>query len=172
MPLQDAEQRRDIAGDIIDHLSSRCPSTAEKHTAHADKWLGVSLVRNRLDSPRQILAEASLAADIGRGRPDGHHSPITFVHEISAQRIGKPRRVVSAIGGLALSIWASDGPGWCWTRGTKRWRASAPVTSGEGIIRFLRGYHAIDRVKEASSTMLSGSFAASLRARSPDELSI
>jgi hypothetical protein len=67
---------------------------------------GISLVRNRLDAPHQRLTEASLAADLGRGRPDGHHRPITFVHEISAQRIGKPRHVVSAIGGLALSNWA------------------------------------------------------------------
>jgi hypothetical protein len=49
-------------------------------------------VRDRLDAPRELLAEASLAANIRRGRPDGRDGAkaIAVVHFSKAQRIDNP----------------------------------------------------------------------------------
>jgi hypothetical protein len=79
--LQDPEQRRDVAGYVVDDLPPRRPAAAEEHPAHPDERLGIGRVLDRLDTPCELLAQPSLAADIGGCRPDWRHRPeIIFFH--------------------------------------------------------------------------------------------
>ena len=82
VPLQDAEQGCDVARDVVDDLPPGRPPPPEENPAHADERLGIGLVRDRFDAPRELLAEPALAADIRRGRPNGRDraKAIVVVH--------------------------------------------------------------------------------------------
>src|SRR5437667_3867539 len=82
-----------------------------KKRPHADKRLGIGLMRDRLDAPRELLAKAPLAPDVSRGRPDRRHRSKTVVHFLKAQRIGNLATHTVTAGGLTLSALTLGGPG-------------------------------------------------------------
>ena len=68
MPLQHAEQRRHVAGDIVDHLRPRPERPAQEHPAHADEGLDVAVVWHGFEAADDQRRQAPLAADIGCDR--------------------------------------------------------------------------------------------------------
>ena len=65
MLLQHAKQAKDIFGNVIDDLSTRCHASAQEYPAHADERFCIHLVRGGLDAFDQCLGQQALAADIG-----------------------------------------------------------------------------------------------------------
>jgi len=55
-------------------------------------------VRHGLDAPRLQLAEPPLAADIGRGRPNGRDRPPLLAHRKSAHQVSTSDAHVAAQG--------------------------------------------------------------------------
>lgn len=49
MALENAEEIRDVAADVVDDFDLRPPVAPQKDPAHADKRLDIGLVRNRAD---------------------------------------------------------------------------------------------------------------------------
>ena len=52
MPLQHAEEGRDVARDVVDHLDARPRRAAQEDAAHADERLGIAVVVDALDDAR------------------------------------------------------------------------------------------------------------------------
>jgi hypothetical protein len=129
VPLQDSKQRGDIARDIIDDLAPRSPAAPKEYTAHAHERLGVGFVTGRLDLARKQLPEPSLAADIGRGRPNGRYRPHVLIHQEWCSTISQallPQSGGRRAGAEQLDVGrALVDAG---TRGLERVNATTPVT--------------------------------------------
>lgn len=128
MTLQDPKERRDVPRYVVDHLGRRCNSTAQEYSAHADERFGVSRVRDAFDAPADRLGKTLLAADIGRGGPNGANVTKSSLHFLDLNEIeslpghrGRRRADVEGFG-VGRASFARDP----WKA---RWRAPAPATS-------------------------------------------
>jgi hypothetical protein len=70
VPLQDAEQVGDVAGEVVDRLGRRHLPAPQEDAAHADEGLGIEPVRDGLDPRHQAGRQVALAADVAGRRPE------------------------------------------------------------------------------------------------------
>ena len=68
--LQYPEERRHVAGDVIDDLGLRLSVAPEEHAAHAEERFRVAIVGCIVDQGDDPLCQQLLAADIGGRRGD------------------------------------------------------------------------------------------------------
>ena len=65
VPLQDAEQVRDVAAIVVDHFAVRPRRAAQENPAHSDERLGIGRARRRIDDRTDPLGEVPFAAKPG-----------------------------------------------------------------------------------------------------------
>src|SRR3546814_9231540 len=75
MPLEKSEQVHDFGRDVVDHFLFRPAPAAEEDTAHADKGLGIDVVRDSGDPLDQAFRQGPLPAHIGRDWPRSEEHP-------------------------------------------------------------------------------------------------
>ena len=65
MALQDAEQSGDVLVDVVDDFILGRIAAAQEYAAHANKRLGIELVRHGLDARDDAFGQNAFAAQIG-----------------------------------------------------------------------------------------------------------
>ena len=68
--LQHAKERRDIAGDIVDHLGPGPRRSTQEYPAHADEGLGIAVMLGAIDERADPPREIALAALVSGGGRD------------------------------------------------------------------------------------------------------
>ena len=71
--LEDAEEGRHILRPVVDDFDLRFGAAAKEDATHADEWLGVKPVRDRLYPFHEMAGQIALAADISGDGFDGNN---------------------------------------------------------------------------------------------------